>query len=158
VRCGPDGPDVPSWFLGKKDIGPNNITCECILTRLLHRQVGTNPTFSTVWNAFKCYNDEQLKSYVHSQGKDKVWTCTVGQGDILFTPPCCVVAERSSAPFGLGVKANILSRAHKQEYAKVYNELQAKGKLQGSGELVQLVYTELNLGRSPHNYVTAGTR
>ena len=117
---------------------------DAMMTWLRTRQPGTHPSFATVWQAFKCMNEDQLQAYIKTQGKEKVWCGTVGQGDILFTPVCCIVAERSNTPFGMGVKLSFVSRSQKAQYEQVFNELQARNKLSsGGGELVQAVYTDL---------------
>ncbi len=111
---------------------------ENLLAFMVSRAPGTHPSFSDLWQFFKTMSKDVMQAYAAGQGKDKLFHCTVSAGDVLFTPPCFVLAERAMAGSCSGLKFTVICSAHGKELDKIYKELNKRNRhANPTGDLIK---------------------
>jgi hypothetical protein len=81
--------------------------------------------FQNLWATFKAFTAEQVASFVQGQGKDAVWTATAGPGDLVITPPACVISESAQAESNVGLRIPVLRKSDHKDLMKVQAHLDA---------------------------------
>ena len=72
-----------------------------------------------LWTTWKDITADYMQHYMAKQGKGNTFHSTVAPGDLLFTPPAFIIAERSKGATTLGLRVGILRPPDYNDLAKV---------------------------------------
>ena len=74
-----------------------------------------------LWTTWRDITADYMQSYMAKQGKDATFSATIAAGEMLFTPPSCIVCERGQASASFGLRMSIVRPPHYEDLLKVLN-------------------------------------